>query len=88
MKIAGSDLVVFLSLDHGLQLLITRLRWILIDFLFVHCQYCLELIRPSYSHHAQTNFLELRHGELHLLVAKPDPIWCENLEYRRHVKWN
>ena len=43
----------YLSLYHGLPLLITWLQLILIDFLFVHCQNCLELIRLSYSHLAQ-----------------------------------
>ena len=39
LKTSCPDLLIFLYLYHGLQLVITRRQWILIDFLFVHCQY-------------------------------------------------
>ena len=53
-EVSRSDHLIYVSPYHGLQLLIIRLRSILIDFLFVHCQYRSELIRLSYSRPVQT----------------------------------
>ena len=67
LTISCSDLLVSLSLYHGLQLLITRLRSILMDFLFVHGKYCVELIIGSVS---CTNSPDSCHWELLFLIAK------------------
>ena len=48
--ISGSDLLIHASL----QLVIVRLREMLINFLVVYCQYCFEMIRHTYAHHTQT----------------------------------
>ena len=54
LKVSCSDLVIYMSLHQCLQLLTTRHRLIWIDFVFVKCQYCFELITLSYSHLKQT----------------------------------
>ena len=57
------------DLRHGFQLQITRSRSILSGFLFVHGQYCLELIRLLCLHFVQT-FENLITGNF--TCAEPD----------------
>ena len=49
LTISCPDLLFYMSLYPWSSISVTRLRLVLIDFLFVNCQYCLELIRLLYS---------------------------------------